>query len=58
MPLPWDETGFGVEFLLRDEFLDVINRDRVINGTAGAMQFAWVIADASADGWEGVLVLD
>ena len=41
-----------------DEFLDVIDSDGLVNGATGAVLFASVVADASTDRGEGVLVLD
>ena len=58
MTFPWDETGFFVELLFSDEFLDVIDSDRLIDRTTGAMEFAWMIANASADSWEWFFVFD
>ena len=55
---PGEEASLGFEFLLSDELLDVIDRDRLVDGSAGAVELARMVADAAADRGEGVLVLD
>ena len=45
----------GVQLLLRDEFLDLVDGNGAVNAAAGAGLLAAAVADVAADGGEGVL---
>ena len=53
-----DETRFGLQVLLRNEFLHGIDGDGLVDGATGACVLATSVTHATAHGWEGVLTLD
>ena len=51
------EARLGGELLVRDELLDIVDGDGVVDVAAGAGVLAGAVADTAADRREGVLVL-
>ena len=48
----------GMQLLLCDEFLDLVDGNGAVHAAAGAGLFAAAVADVAADGGEGVLFFD
>ena len=53
-----NEAVFGLQILLGNEFFDIVDGNGRIDAPAGAGVLARFVADAAADGREGVLFLD
>ena len=53
-----DEPGLGVQIVVGDKALDLVDGNSLIQGAAGALGLADVVADSAADGGEGILLLD
>ena len=49
---------FGMQLLLGDELLDLVDSDGIVDSAAGACILAAAVADTAADGGEGVILLD
>ena len=58
MPLFRDEPAVGGQLLRRDELFDLVDGDGCVDLAAHAGVLAAAVADASADGGQGVLNLD
>ena len=53
-----DIAGLGVQILLRQEFFHCINGHGLIHAAPGAGILAALVADAAADGGEGIVLFD
>ena len=53
-----DKAGLGLEILLGDELLYLIDGDGLIDAAAGAGILAAAVTDATADGGQGVILLN
>ena len=53
-----DKAGLGLEILLGDELLHLIDGDGLIDAAAGAGILTAAVADATADGGQGVILLN
>ena len=53
-----DKAGVALELAVGDEALDLVDGDGAVNVAAGADILALAVADAAADGGEGVFLLD
>ena len=54
----WHVALVGVQLLLCDEFLDLVDGDCAVHAAAGAGLLAAAVADVTADGGEGVFFFD
>ena len=52
------EARIALEFAVGDEFLDLVDGDGAVDIAAGAGFLAFAVADAAADGGQGVFFLD
>ena len=56
--LLWDITGLFLQVQIGQEFLDLINCDRIIDPSSGTLALAPAVTDSSANGRQGVVLLD